>query len=118
LPDWPRFTYDSSRIAELERKFLLSIGKGSAYLNTLGEEDYKRFLVEILSSEGLESSRIEGEILDRESLQSSIRRQFGIDAKIKKGAEKEWRMAQLLRDVYHTFNEGFFSGTSFKSCSP
>ncbi len=104
LPDWPKFHYDSSRIAQLEKRFLLSVGSAFAFLKSLEENDYNKFIIEILSSEGLESSKIEGEILDRESLQSSIRKHFGLDGNSKKESDKESRIAKLLLDVYETFD--------------
>ncbi len=104
LPDWPKFHYFPSRIAQWEKHFLLGVGSAFAFLKSLEENDYNKFIVEILSSEGLESSKIEGEILDRESLQSSIRQCFGLDGKSKRGLEKESRMAKLLLDVYETFD--------------
>lgn len=103
LPKWPNFTFDPEIIAGQEKQFLLRVGEMTASLNTVGEGDYKQFIVEVLSREALESSSIEGEILDRESLQSSIRRHFGIHAHTPKGREKEAGMAQLLCDVYETF---------------
>src|ERR1700722_17406979 len=102
LPDWPKFHYDPEPIGSLERRFLLGVGSAFAYLKTIEEQEYNRFVVEILSSEGLESSRIEGEILDRESLQSSIKKHFGLDTAPKRGADKESRMAKLLCDVYES----------------
>jgi len=105
LPDWPKFIYDPDRIANLERQFLLGTGSAFAYLKTIDEQEYKRFIVEILSSEGLESSRIEGEILDRESLQSSIKQHFGLQVTPKKGADREHRMAGLLCNVYETVDK-------------
>jgi len=89
----------------MEKQFLLEVGSSIAFLKSLGEKDCKRFIVEILSSEGLESSKIEGEILDRESLQSSIRKHFGLDGEGKKETNKEAQMAKLLHDVYVTFEE-------------
>lgn len=105
LPDWPKFNYNSNRITSFERKFLLGAGNTFAYLKTIHEQEYKRFIVEILSQEGLESSRIEGEILDRESLQSSIRQHFGLDTGIKQKPGKESQMAELLCDVYESFDQ-------------
>lgn len=105
LPDWPKFKYDPVRISQLESRFLLGMGSAFAYLKTIDEQEYNRFIVEILSSEGLESSRIEGEILDRESLQSSIKQHFGLQTKLKKGADKESRMAELLCNVYESFDK-------------
>jgi Fic family protein len=105
LPDWPKFSYDPDRISPLERQFLLSVGSASAYLKTIDEQEYNRFIVEILSLEGVESSRIEGEILDRESLQSSIRQHFGLQTTLKRGNDKESRMAGLLCNVYESFDK-------------
>ncbi len=105
LPDWPKFRYDTDRISQMERKFLLGMGSASAYLKTIEVQEYNRFMVEILSSEGLESSRIEGEILDRESLESSIKQQFGLQSAIKKGTDKESRIAGILCNVYESFDK-------------
>jgi Fic family protein len=105
LPDWPQFKYDPEPISQQERQFLLGVCSAFAYLKTIDAQEYKRFIVEILSLEGVESSRIEGEILDRESLQSSIKQHFGLQTTQKKETDKESRMAQLLCNVYETFDQ-------------
>lgn len=103
LPDWPAFQYNPEKITSLEKEFLMGAGSSFAYLKDLKRADFQGFIVEILSTEGVDSSKIEGELLDRESLQSSIRRQFGFDGKEKKQTDKETRVAKLLLDVYETF---------------
>ncbi len=105
LAKWPQFSYDPEAIAPLERQFLLGVGSAFAYLKTIDKQDYKRFIVEILSTEGLESSKIEGETLDRESLQSSIKRHLGLDSALKKRRNKESGMADVLCQVYESFNQ-------------
>ena len=104
LADWPHFLYRSDQIAQQERHFLLSVGSACAFLKNIGEQEYNQFVVEILSLEGLESSKIEGEILDRESLQSSIKQHFGLNT-TRKQANRESRMAELLCDVYESFDQ-------------
>lgn len=104
-PDWPKFKYDPDRISQLERQFLLGVGSAFAYLKTIGEQEYYSFIVEILSLEGLESSKIEGEILDRESLQSSIKQHFGLNTALKREKGKESGMAELLCNVYESFDK-------------
>ncbi len=104
LDEWPHFQYNVGSIVELERQFLFGIGGCLAYLKTIEREERNRFIVEILTLEGLESSKIEGEILDRESLQSFIRKHFGLDSKSKKG-KKESGMAELLCNQYESFSE-------------
>ena len=104
LPDWPSFHYDPQAIRDMERQFLLRVGSEFAFLKNIGKEDYSQFVVEILSAEGADSSKIEGEILDRESLQSSIRKQFGFDH-AKSGKSKEKEIAALLHNVYETYEQ-------------
>ncbi len=86
------------------KRFLLDSGGGFAILKTLEKNKKKQFIVEILCNEGQKSSEIEGEILERESLQSSIRRHFGLKAK---GtiSSTEQGMADLLWDLYQTYNK-------------
>lgn len=105
LPDWPKFKYDPHTISSFDKKFLLSSGSAIACLKTIDEQEYNRFLVEILSLEGMESSKIEGEILDRESLQSSIKQRFGLNTKLKKKEDKESQMASLLCSLYESFDK-------------
>lgn len=104
LPDWPKFSCDPYQFAQKEKQFLLGAGSAFAFLKNTDKQEYNQFIVEILSSEGLESSKIEGEILDRESLQSSIKRHFGLTPS-RKEADKEARIAKLLCDVYESFKE-------------
>lgn len=103
IPNWPEFIFDSEKIAALEKQFLLRSGESAAFLKTIHSKDRQQFVVEILSIEGMNSSRIEGEILDRESLQSSIKKHFGLKDTATGVAIKEAGMAHLLCDVYDTF---------------
>ena len=105
LPDWPHFRYDIDQIVNQERSFLLGLGSASACLKNISQEESTQFVVDILSLEGSESSRIEGEILDRNSLQSSIKKHFGLEPHLKKEKAKEAKMAALLCHVYETFDQ-------------
>lgn len=104
LPHWPQFKYHSESINHLERSFLLELGNAFASIKNISNHDHYQYIVEILSLEGLESSKIEGEILDRESLQSSIQKQFGLHVNRKTTSYKEIGMAEVLCDVYKTFD--------------
>jgi Fic family protein len=104
LPSWPKFRFDFDAISQLEKQFLLSVGESVAFLKSITSEDRKQFIIEILSQEGIESSKIEGEILDRESLQSSIKKHFGLKNSFKQRSLKEVGVANLLCDIYETFS--------------
>jgi len=103
LPDWPKFTYDPLRIAELEYKFRQSAGGMFAVLKHLDEEKRKHFVVAILCAEAITSSEIEGEILEHRSLRSSICRHFGIGDEKLATSSKEEGMGKLIWNVYDTF---------------
>jgi Fic family protein len=114
LKEWPRFYYDAACIAEQERQFLLGLGSATAFLKTIEESEYYKFVIEILSQEGIESSKIEGEILERESLQSSIKKHFGLATHVKHIGKKESGMAHLLCDVYESFQKPLSNEILFK----
>src|SRR5687768_5912745 len=77
-PDWPQFTFEAAALAALERQFLLRAGELVGAFRHIGEPDRDTLKIELIGDEALKTSEIEGEILDRESLQSSLREQFGL----------------------------------------
>ncbi len=105
LPNWPNFFYSSSEVASLEKRFLKGAGGSFAILKHLKEKDKKEFVIEVLCNEGLSSSEIEGEILNRASLQSSIQRHFGLLDNVQKLPLKELGVGDLMWKVYDSFHE-------------
>ena len=77
LPDWPNFTWDKARLAVAEEQFLVGGGVLIGTVKHLGDDDRNQLTVEAMSTEAVTTSEIEGEILDRASVQSSIQRQLG-----------------------------------------
>lgn len=105
LPDWPAFHYDLDCVIQQDKKFLFVAGSCFAFWKKMDEGNQRKFAIEILSAEGEQSARIEGEILNRESLQSSIKKQFGLQTPLKRVPLKEAGMAELLFDVYNTYDQ-------------
>jgi hypothetical protein len=79
-PDWPRFIWQANRLQRAEALFLLGGGAFEGILKHLPPTDGDDLTVEALSTEALATSEIEGEILDRASLQSSVRTLLGLAA--------------------------------------
>jgi Fic family protein len=69
----------------------------------LADGDHDQIRVQLLSDEALLTSRIEGEILDRNSLQSSLQRQLGLKSDARRVLPAERGIAELLVDVYRHF---------------
>lgn len=105
LPDWPDFGYDSARIAAAEVRFLQNSSLLLGVMIHLNPADSAALRVELLSEEALETSRIEGEILNRESVQSSIAREFGLPTPRRKIGSAEDGVSRVLADVYRNFDQ-------------
>src|SRR5205809_1144470 len=79
-PDWPNFRWDATRLRKAEERFLVGTGVFAGTVKHLPASDQEQLTIEAISTEALTTSEIEGEILDRASVQSSIRRQLGFAA--------------------------------------
>jgi len=104
-PDWPRFTWDASRLAAAEQQYLVAGGVLLGTVKHLGEEERNQLTVEAMSTEALTTSEIEGEMLDRASVQSSIQKQLGLAADNRRVAPREQGIAQMMVELYRTFAE-------------
>jgi len=103
-PDWPHFTWKQDRLALAERQFLVGGGVLLGTVKHLGEEERNQLTVEAMSTEALTTSEIEGEILDRASVQSSIQRQLGLAADNRRVAPREQGVSEMMVDLYRTFS--------------
>ena len=63
-PDWPHFTWDRLQIAGAEEQFLLGAGVAIGSSKHLGERGRTELLVELMTSEAITTSKIEGEVLN------------------------------------------------------
>ncbi len=104
-PDWPNFTWDRTQIATAEERFLLASGVVIGLIKHLGDEQHKQLLVELMSSEAVTTSKIEGELLDRDSVQSSIQRQLGLATDKRRASPAEQGIAEMMVDLYRSFRE-------------
>jgi len=99
-PDWPNFAYDARDVASMEREFLQSSGEVIGAVRHFSEDQTDELRVELLSEEAVKTSAIEGEILDRESVQSSLRRQFGLTTNNRPVRPQERGIAEMMADIY------------------
>ena len=77
-PGWPDFTWSHAELEPLEARFRDDAGRRIGSWRRLGADEQVELRIAWLSDEAAETSAIEGELLDRDSVQSSIRRQFGL----------------------------------------
>jgi Fic family protein len=102
-PDWPDFSWNSARLRKAEEHFLVGTGVLAGTVKHLGLADRERLTVEAIGAEAVTTSEIEGEILDRASVQSSIRGQLGLETDNRRVKPAEQGIAEMMVDLYRSF---------------
>ena len=105
LSDWTKFTFNEAGLRDAEARFLKGAGIVVGSMHYLNGEARQRIVVELISREMVDSSAIEGEILDRDSVQSSIARQLGFAADKRRSSPAEAGAAELMVDLYRRYAE-------------
>ena len=98
--DWPRFTWSEPRLAKAEAQFLVGGGVILGAIEHLDEEHKQSLMVKTMCEEAATTSEIEGEVLDRESVRSSIHRQMGITTDAVRATPAEQGAASLMVSLY------------------
>jgi Fic family protein len=104
-PEWPNFTWDRSRMSGAEEQFLLGAGVVIGSVRHLSEDEHNQLFVDVMSGEALTTSEIEGEILNRASVQSSIQRQLGLAADKRRASPAEQGIAEMMVDLFRSSAE-------------
>ena len=77
--DWPNFKWNSQRVAEVLNSVQERQARLLGMLSVLGFDQQNSTTLESMTEDVLRSSEIEGELLNRDSVRSSIARHLGID---------------------------------------
>lgn len=77
-PQWPNWTFDSTRLSTLLSKVNLERGRLLGSMQALGFKLSEEASLKVLTSEIVKSSEIEGEKLNPEAVRSSIARRLGL----------------------------------------
>lgn len=77
-PEFPNFTFDSGVIAPLLRDYDDACGKLYGVHDTLNDTLKVEAQIDIMVSEAISTSAIEGETLNRESVRNSLKRHLGL----------------------------------------
>lgn len=112
-PEWPNFTYDPGVLEPLEQQFLLQSGEFVGACKHIGPDDRETLKVELISDEAVKTSAIEGEILDRDSVQSSLRQQLGLGPEAPGVKPAERGIATMMVDLYRNFAAPLADKTMF-----
>ncbi|WP_208021510.1 DUF4172 domain-containing protein [Flavicella sediminum] len=97
--EWPNFTYDEKAFKSLELKFSQNSGTVLGAFKHVNANEKEQLIIEILSNEALKTSEIEGEYLDRNSIQSSIKKNLGLKVDQKKIGPAEFGISEMMVDL-------------------
>src|SRR5437762_8868674 len=104
-PEWPSFRWERARLEAEEKQFLVGGGMLVGTVRHLGNQERDQLTIEAMCTESVTTSEIEGETLDRVSVQSSIRKQLGLAADEGRVRPAERGIAEIMVDLYRSFAE-------------
>jgi len=106
--DYPNFQYDKNRFEHVLFEIKYYQGLLDGVYKTINNDELSFARLEILTTEILETSAIEGEILNRNSVRSSISKKLGIDINIKDSSnEQSDGLVDILLDATVYFDKEF-----------
>ena len=104
---WPKFSFDEKRIENFEKDFIHKSGILLGALKYIDSKEKEELQIELITQEALKTSAIEGEILDRDSVQFSLKKHFGLQqdtlATRKRITGAEAGIAEMMVDLYTNF---------------
>lgn len=103
--DWPKFTWDQDKLIQSERSFSEGAGIIIGSSQHISKENKQSLLIELMCTDALDSFEIEGEHLNRDSVQSSIQRELGLSTEAPKASLAERGAAKMMVNLYQTTSE-------------
>jgi len=105
-PDWPHFRYDLSSIDTALFSIAEKMGKINGKLSHLSDHTQQDALLNIMVEEAVKTSEIEGELMDRHDVMSSIQNKLNLNQPtIRVHDRRAEGAANLVLDVRRTFKE-------------
>src|SRR5712691_3407632 len=105
-PGWPKFRWDQSKLAKQLAAVRHRQGRLIGRMLALGFPLREEAVLNTLTEDVLKSSEIEGEILDRDQVRSSIARRLGIEAGALSAADRDVEgVVEMMLDATQRFKE-------------
>ena len=83
LENWPHFEYNSKKFDDLSMQFFKNAGQSAGVTAHLNSKENKESILQILIQEAMKTSAIEGEMISRVDVVSSIRKNLGFSTNTK-----------------------------------
>lgn len=113
-PAWPAFRFRPDRLAAREAMFLRQSGVVIGSMRHFPDHERLPLIIDLISTEALKTSEIEGELLDRDSVQASLLRQFGLQTDARRVPPAEQGISRMLSDLYQHTTEPLDQAALFR----
>lgn len=114
-PDWPEFKYSIKELEPLLYKFSERAGRIDGILKGLSDETQYNTLIELLVTEAIKTSAIEGEFLSRKDVMSSIKNNLGLNMPKEPVRDKRAQgISELMIDAQKSFRQALTQDSLFK----
>ncbi|KTD06351.1 Filamentation induced by cAMP protein Fic [Legionella gratiana] len=104
LESWPNFTWDSDKLVSFEQSFTEGAGIIIGSSQHISQEGKQNLFIDLMCTDALDSSEIEGEHLNRDSVQSSIKKELGLSAEAPRASLAECGIAKMMVNLYQTIS--------------
>jgi Fic family protein len=101
--DWPNFRFTLENLPTISISFAEELGVVNGLITGLNDDLKQETIIEILISEAIKSSEIEGEYMSRIDMMSSIKRNLGLRSDIKVTDKRVAGMARLMTEVRESY---------------
>ena len=113
-PDWPEFRYDTAGIERRLQKFIAAAGRISGLLEGVHDSERTEVIIDLMVSEALKTSAIEGEYYSREDVRSSVRNHLGVNQSDDPVRDPRVRgIASIVNSVRETYHENLTEDALF-----
>jgi Fic family protein len=103
--NWPEFKFDSASIDKELMRFMLKAGELKGILSALPKDISTETIIQIMVTEAIKTSEIEGEIINRIDVMSSIRKNLGLHISQEPKDKNAIGLSLLLIDVRYTYKQ-------------
>jgi len=113
LDNWPNFVWDSDKLKYAEQLFLEEAALMAGASRYLTQEESKSLAADLMSIDAVDTSAIEGEVLNRNSVHSSICKALGVSKATKRATPAEAGVAHMMAALYQTLGKQLTEASLF-----
>jgi Fic family protein len=105
MEGWPNFKWNEEKLDEILFSFVEKAGRVSGIFDAIPEDAQNETLIEIMVSEAIKTSEIEGELLSRQDVISSIRHNLGMKNEKETSDKRAMGISAVMVAVRENFSQ-------------